>query len=163
MEASAVGAQGRGASRGGLAACWKESRKHPVLFQGQVLLIENLRERRESIREMLASERFAVGEIEDAREAIRLLSGGFFAQEATAPGLLICNARMLGEAGLEALEHLCANHPGLPVVLMSAFTTPKLRERMARIPGACILDQAFNLEDVRFAALALAVSRQTAF
>jgi len=163
MEASAVVARSRGASRGGLVACWKESRKHPVLFQGQVLLIENLKERRQLIRDMLASEHFEVGEIEDARQALQQLSGGLFAQEDTAPGLLICNARMLGEAGLEALEHLCASNPGLPVILINAFTSPKLRERMARIPGACILDQAFTLEDVRFAALALAVSRQTAF
>ena len=161
MGASAVLTQSSERSRAGQAALRGTPRKRPVVFQGQVLLIENLRERRQLMCDMLAHERFEVGVVEDARDAIPLLSEGLVSGEGKMPELLICNARMLGDAGLEALARLRATHPGVPIILFSAFTSPKLRERMARIEGACILDQSFDLEDLRSATLSLATPRRT--
>ncbi|MFL5355897.1 response regulator [Archangium sp.] len=129
------------------------------MFQGQVLLIENLKERRQVMCDMLAQERFQVGVVEDARDAVQLLAGDLFS--AQVPELVICNARVLGDAGLETLARWCAHHPDVPVILYAAFTSPKLRERMARIPGACVLEPSSDLEDLRSAALSLATSRQT--
>ncbi|QRN93721.1 response regulator [Archangium violaceum] len=131
------------------------------MFQGQVLVIENLRERRQLLCDMLSQERFEVGAVEDARDAVQLLSQGLFSGKGKMPELIICNVRMLGDAGLEALAWLSARHPEIPVILLSAFTTPKMRERLARIDGAYVLDQFFDVEDVRSAAVSLAASRQT--
>jgi CheY-like chemotaxis protein len=131
-----------------------------VTFQGQVLIVENLKERSQLVRDMLVQERFAVGVVEDARDAVELLSQGFTASHSQVPELIICNVRMLGDAGLEALARLSASHPEMSVLLVSAFTSPKQRERMARISGAYVLDQFFELEDVRSAALELAASRR---
>jgi CheY-like chemotaxis protein len=136
-------------------------RTRSVAFQGQVLLIENLRERSQFLRDMLAQERLEVGVVEDARAAIELLSQGFTASDCKMPEFIICNVRMLGDAGLEALARLSDAHPEMPIILISAFTSPKQRERMARIPAAYVLDQFFELEDVRATVLALTASRQT--
>lgn len=162
MEANRVFSQGRESPRKGQAPMRvTTTRRRPIVFHGQVLLIENLRERSQSIRELLAEEQLEVGVIDDARDALELLQGGLFTAGNTEPELVICNARMLGDAGLAALERLGVTHPHVPVLLLSAFTSPKLRERLARIPGAVVLDQFFGLEDVRDAALSLAASRRT--
>jgi CheY-like chemotaxis protein len=161
MEASAVLSQNRESSRAGRGGFWSEPRRRTVVFQGQVLLIENLRERRQLMCDMLAQERFQVGVVEDARDAVQLLAEGLFSEQAQEPELVICNARMLGDAGLETLARWCAHNPDVPVILYSAFTSPKLRERMARIPGARVLEPSSDLEDLRSAALSLASSRQT--
>jgi DNA-binding NtrC family response regulator len=161
MGANAVLSQNRESSRVGRAAFWSEPRRRTVVFQEQVLLIENLRERRQLMCDMLVQERFQVGVVEDARDAVQLLSEELFSEQAKVPELVICNARMLGDVGLGALARWCAHHPDVPVILYSAFTSPKLRERMARIPGARVLEPTSDLEDLRSAALALASSRQT--
>lgn len=137
-----------------------ESRRRPVGFQGQVLLLENLKERGQFMRDMLAQERLEVGVVEDARDAVPLLSEDLFSGQMRMPELILCNARMLGDAGLGALERLCARHPHVPVILYSAYTTPRLREQMARIRGAWILDASSDLEDLRSAVVSLAASRQ---
>lgn len=161
MQASAVLTQQRVSSRAGQVAFRGESRKRPVVFQGQVLLLENLKERCQFMCDMLAHERFEVGVVEDARDAVQLLSEDLFSGQVQVPELILCNARMLGDAGLAALERLCARHPHVPVILYSAFTNPRLREQMARIRGAWILDASCDLEDLRSAVVSLAASRQT--
>ncbi|HYO55322.1 response regulator [Archangium sp.] len=163
MESNAVLTQQRESLRMG-AAFRGEPRRRTVVFQGQVLLIENLRERRQLLCDMLAQEHFEVGVVEDARDAVQLLSESLFSEQAKMPELIICNARMLGDVGLAALERLCASNPDVPVILYSAFTSPKLRERMARIGGAWVLEPSSDLEDLRSAAVSLAAaSRQTGF
>ncbi|MFY0568521.1 response regulator [Archangium lansingense] len=147
-------------SKAGRTAFWGESRRRLVVFQGQVLLLENLKERRQFMCDMLAQERFEVGVVEDARDALQLLSEDLFSGQTQVPELILCNARMLGDAGLAALERLCDSHPDVPVILYSAFTSPRLRERMARIPGAWILDHSSDLEELRSAVVSLAASRQ---
>jgi DNA-binding NarL/FixJ family response regulator len=99
--------------------------------------------------------------VEDARDAVQLLSHDLFSGQMQVPELILCNARMLGDAGLAALERLCASNPHVPVILYSAYLNPRLRERMARIPGAWILDSSADLEDLRTAVVSLAASRQT--
>ncbi|MFE8597656.1 response regulator [Archangium violaceum] len=160
MQASTVNQQGA-SSRAGRAMFRGESRKRPVAFHGQVLLIENLKERRHLMCDMLAHERFEVGVVEDAREAIQLLAGELLSGQRQVPELILCNARMLGDAGLAALERLCASNPDVPVILYSPFTNPRLREQIARIPGAWFMDHSARLEDLRSTVVSLASSRQT--
>jgi len=161
MQASAVVNQQGESSRAGRAMFRGESRKRPVVFHGQVLLIENLKERRQLMCDMLAHERFEVGVVEDAREAVQLLAEDLFSGQRQAPELILCNARMLGDAGLAALERLCASNPQVPVILYSPFTNPRLREQISRIPGAWFMDHSAKLEDLRSAVVSLAASRQT--
>jgi DNA-binding NtrC family response regulator len=145
----------------GQAAFRGSPRRRTVVFQGQVLLIENLRSRCQLMCDMLTQAHLEVGVVENAWEAVQWLSEMFPAEQARVPELILCNAQMLGDIGLAALEEWCASNPDVPIILYSAFTTPKLRERMARIGGAWILEEAPDLEELRSAALSLAASRQT--
>ncbi|HYO70670.1 MAG TPA: response regulator [Archangium sp.] len=160
MQASAVVNQQVGASRAGRAMFRGESRKRQVGSHGQVLLIENLKERRQFMCDMLAHERFEVGVVENTRDAVQLIAGELLSGQRQAPELILCNARMLGDAGLAALERLCASNPGVPVILYSPFTNPRLREQLSRIPGAWFMDHTADLEDLRSAVVSLAASSQ---
>lgn len=161
MQASAELNQQGASSRAGRAVYRGESRKRPVVFHGQVLLIENLKDRRQVMCDMLTQERFEVGVVETSREAVQLLSEELLSGRRQAPALILCNARMLGDAGLAALERLCASNPEVPVILYSPFTNPRLREQMARIRGAWFLDHSADLEDLRSSVVSLATSRQS--
>ncbi|MBM7116873.1 response regulator [Archangium primigenium] len=112
----------------------------------RVVVMENLRERGHFLHERLTQERFEVGLLEDGPDALRWLSENLARR--TEVDLLVCNARMLGDAGLALLERWCQTHPQVSVLLVSAFTNAKLRARMARIPGGVVLDQDFSVEDV---------------
>jgi CheY-like chemotaxis protein len=161
MQASAVVNQQGESSRAGRAVYRGETRKRPVGFHGQVLLIENLKERRQHMCDMLTQERFEVAVVETSREAIQLLSEELLSGRTQAPALILCNARMLGDAGLAALERLCASNPDVTVILYSAFTNPRLHAQMSRIPGAWFLDPSAKLEDLRSAVVSLADSRES--
>src|SRR6218665_1277685 len=121
----------------------------------RVVVMENLRERSHFLQERLVQERFEVGVLEDARGALQWLSEGLSPRRGSDVELLICNARMLGDAGLDVLSRWCAAHPHVPVLLVSAFTNAKLRARMARIPNGVVLDQDFSVEDVRATAVSM--------
>ncbi len=155
MGGNAVLFQRRESSRVGCAAFMGAPRKRTVVFQGQVLLIENLRARQQLMRDMLTQERLEVGVVEDAWDAAQLLSWSCFAGQGSAPEFVICNARILDDAGFEALERLWAYNPDVSVILYTPFASPKLREKMARIEGACVLDPSSDLEDLRVAALSM--------
>lgn len=136
------------------------ARKRPGSSRGRVLVIENLRERSQLVSDTLSGERFGVEQVADAREVLPLLSQLFSSGQV--PELLVCNARMLGDAGLELLARLSARYPEVSVIFYSAFTSPKLREQMARVEGAWILDQPFNPEHLRSVALSVATSQRKA-
>jgi DNA-binding response OmpR family regulator len=155
MQANGVVARNRISSRG-------VSRKRSSASRGRVLVIENLRERSRLLSDMLVQERFEVVGVEDARGVLQLLTQAFTAEQGNPPEFVICNAPMLGEAGLELLARLSASHPGVSVSLYSAFSSSKLRERMARVEGAWILDQPFNPEHLRSVLLSVASSVRAA-
>lgn len=128
----------------------------------RVAVLEDLKDRGHALRDMLLEERFDVECVETARGALGMLNAGLRAGSA-APDLVICNARMLGETGLELLARWCRVHPETAVVFVSAFTSPKLRARMARVPVSLVLDQDFSLEDVRNVARVVAESLTAAW
>ena len=161
MSINAVRAQQRESWRRGDSAFWEGSiRKRTQVLEGQVWVMESLKARSEGLRDMLAHERFQCGLVEDPRAAVSLISRHLsVAQEL--PELLICNARMLGDAGMAALARLCANgRPPLPLIVFSIYSTPRLREQMSCLYGAWVFDQHFGLEDLRAASLSLTGMRQ---
>jgi DNA-binding response OmpR family regulator len=145
----------------GARASRRSPPEHPRATPWRVVVMENLRERGHGLRDLLLQDRFEVVVVEDARGALERLAEELVAEGRPPPELLICNARMLGEPGLALLERWCHAHPWVPVILVSAFTNPRLRARMERLPVHLVLDQSFALEDVRSAALAMAESSVT--
>src|SRR5438270_231587 len=73
----------------------------------------------ESIRwvleKALARENLATKSFSNARDAIDAL-------EKSTPQVLVSDIRMPGESGLELLQAVKAKHPGLPVIIMTAFS-----------------------------------------
>ena len=116
-------------------------------------MLESLRARGQAVCERLTQERFDVDLVEEVRAALHWLAEGLVPGQGVEPALLICNARMLGEAGLGLLARWREVHPHVPVLFLSAFESPKLRARLARLPGCLILDQSFAIEDVCATAL----------
>ena len=121
-----------------------------------VVLLEDQRERGGALRELLREEGLEVEVVGRDRDALHWLQQGLAPEPEAPPQLLVCNARMLGEGGLEVLARWCRVNPGVDVILLSAFASPKLRLRMVRLPVRLVLDQVFTLEVVRSAARELA-------
>src|SRR3954465_13670632 len=73
----------------------------------------------ESIRwvleKALARENLATRSFSNARDAMEAL-------QTTAPQVLVSDIRMPGESGLALLQAAKARHPGLPVIIMTAFS-----------------------------------------
>jgi two-component system nitrogen regulation response regulator GlnG len=73
----------------------------------------------ESIRwvleKALARENLATKSFSNARDAMEALKTG-------APQVLVSDIRMPGESGLELLQAVKAKHPGLPVIIITAFS-----------------------------------------
>jgi two-component system nitrogen regulation response regulator GlnG len=73
----------------------------------------------ESIRwvleKALARENLATRSFSNARDAIETLQTG-------APQVLVSDIRMPGESGLKLLQEAKAKHPGLPVIIITAFS-----------------------------------------
>lgn len=73
----------------------------------------------ESIRwvleKALARENLATRSFSNARDAMEALKTG-------APQVLVSDIRMPGASGLELLQAIKARHPGLPVIIMTAFS-----------------------------------------
>jgi len=73
----------------------------------------------ESIRwvleKALARENLATKSFSNARDAMKALKTG-------APQVLVSDIRMPGETGLELLQAVKAKHPGLPVIIITAFS-----------------------------------------
>ena len=73
----------------------------------------------ESIRwvleKALARENLATKSFSNARDAMNALEDG-------APQVLVSDIRMPGESGLELLQAVKAKHPGLPVIVITAFS-----------------------------------------
>jgi two-component system nitrogen regulation response regulator GlnG len=73
----------------------------------------------ESIRwvleKALARENLATRSFSNARDAIEALNSGL-------PQVLVSDIRMPGESGLKLLQEVKARHPGLPVIIITAFS-----------------------------------------
>jgi two-component system nitrogen regulation response regulator GlnG len=73
----------------------------------------------ESIRwvleKALARENLATRSFSNVRDTIEAL-------KTSTPQVLVSDIRMPGETGLELLQHVKSNHPGLPVIVMTAFS-----------------------------------------
>jgi len=159
--AYSVVAQQKDSSPSGARGTRPSPPERPRATPWRVVVMENLRERGHGLRDLLLQDRFEVDVMEDARGALSRLAQELLPESVTPPDLLICNARMLGEPGLALLERWCHAHPWVPVILVSAFTNPRLCARMECLPVHLVLDQSFALEDVRSAALAMTESDVT--
>ena len=84
-----------------------------------VLVVDDEKNMRLSLKTVLMDERYAVRAIESAEEALSLLEREDFF-------MVITDARLGGMSGYEFLGKARAKWPDLPVLMITAYATPKL-------------------------------------
>jgi len=86
-----------------------------------ILVVDDEPNMRETVRELLMDEGYAVDLAESAEQAIKMLSE---------PGiqymLMITDARLGGMSGYDLLKRTANDWPEMPVIIITAFATPKL-------------------------------------
>jgi DNA-binding NtrC family response regulator len=81
-----------------------------------VLVLDDEAEVRAAIRLQLKGTRFEILEAETAQQAIELLS-----DNAISVDVIICDVRMPGISGVEAVEQFQREYPTTPVIVLTGF------------------------------------------
>src|SRR5258708_40376833 len=84
-----------------------------------VLVVDDEKNMRLSLQTVLTDEGYAVGAVESAEQALDFLEREEFF-------MVITDARLGGMSGYELLKIIHASKPDLPVLMLTAYATPKL-------------------------------------
>lgn len=116
----------------------------------RVLLAEDQAEMRALLCGMLAREGYEVVVAQDGPGLIQTLIAGLTEDgDAWVPDLIISDVRMPGFSGVEVLARLRRESWATPVLLITAFGDDELREQVAGLGGARVLDKPFELEELK--------------
>lgn len=120
----------------------------------KVLVVDDDRESRDLLREVLEENGYAVDAVEDAPSAREALSrGGDYR-------IVVADLQMPKESGLDLLRNLRRQNSKYEFILMSSFISATDR-RMARELGVrTLLDKPFRISDLLQALAELAVKKQ---
>lgn len=106
-----------------------------------VLVVDDEPLVRWAVAETLRRRGYQIAEAGDAGETLRALAGPDLP-----PDIVILDLRLPDCADLRLLARIRSLIPSMPVIVMTAFGTPELRDE-ARHLGACaILDKPFDLD-----------------
>src|SRR6266571_4502958 len=112
-----------------------------------VLVVDDEKNMRLSLKTILADEQYAVRVVDSAEEALRLLANEEFF-------MVITDARLGGMTGYEFLAKARSQWPDLPALMLTAYATPKLAVEAIKAGAMDYLAKPFAPEE-----LLLAVSR----
>jgi two-component system cell cycle sensor histidine kinase/response regulator CckA len=104
-----------------------------------ILVVDDLDRVRETVRDLLREDNYQVLEARSGSEAIKI-----FEHSPASIDLLVTDVRMPGMSGPELARHLGDEHPGMPVLFMSA--DPALRFLLP--PGGHFLSKPFDHADL---------------
>jgi DNA-binding response OmpR family regulator len=65
---------------------------------------------------------------------------------ANSPGLIISGIYMPGKTAIDVLVKLREIVPHIPVILITSFEAPKIRENAMRLGAAAVFDKPFNID-----------------
>ncbi|MBC8324269.1 MAG: sigma-54-dependent Fis family transcriptional regulator [Verrucomicrobia subdivision 3 bacterium] len=108
-----------------------------------VLVVDDEPNMRETVREMLNDDGFAVELAESAEQALEMMA---------APGaeffMVITDGRLGGMSGYDLIRKMAQDFPKLQVILITAFATPKLAVEAIQAGAADYLSKPFAPEEL---------------
>ena len=110
---------------------------------GLVLVVDDRADTRTTGRRMLERLGYRVIEAADGRQALRSV-----AELGTELSAVLLDVQMPVMNGVEALMHIRANRPDLPVVMVSGFAQPEQVVALAELGAEEILSKPYRLEEL---------------
>jgi DNA-binding NtrC family response regulator len=106
-----------------------------------VLVVDDEKNMRRSLQTLLSDDGYEVRVAESAEEALGLLAGGDFF-------MVITDARLGGMSGYEFLAKAHGRWPDLPVLMLTAYATPKLAVEAIKAGAIDYLSKPFAPEEL---------------
>ena len=106
-----------------------------------VLVVDDEKNMRRSLQTLLGDDGYEVRAAESAEEALGLLAGGEFF-------MVITDARLGGMSGYEFLTKAHSRWPELPVLMLTAYATPKLAVEAIKAGAIDYLSKPFAPEEL---------------
>lgn len=96
---------------------------------------------RSALSSLLRSIGYTVGLFDSAEAFLESLKGG-------SPACLLTDIQMPGMGGLELQASMGKDHPTVPVLVMTAFPDPAVRERALANGATCFLAKPFDADEL---------------
>src|SRR4051812_29223574 len=106
-----------------------------------ILVVDDEKNMRLSLKTLLSDERYLVRAVESAEEALRLISQEPFL-------MAITDARLGGMSGYDFLSRSRALSPELPILMITAYATPKLAAEAIKAGAIDYLAKPFAPEEL---------------
>ena len=106
-----------------------------------MLVVDDEKNMRLSLKTVLADERYGVRTVESAEEALELLAREEFF-------MVITDARLGGMSGYEFLSKARARWPDMPMLMITAYATPKLAVEAIQAGAIDYLAKPFAPEEL---------------
>jgi two-component system, chemotaxis family, chemotaxis protein CheY len=90
---------------------------------GKIMIVDDEEDVREAIKLQLAGKNFKILEAGDGAEAIATMKQE---DHMTNVGVILCDIRMPNVDGVECIDYLKAEAPGIPIVVITAFPDAEL-------------------------------------
>lgn len=110
---------------------------------GKIMIVDDEQDVREAIKLQLEGKPFQILEAGDGEEAIRIMNEG---DNMIHLGLILCDIRMPNVNGIECIDYLKKEAPGVPIVVITAFPDAELATSLMRKGIADYLVKPVNRE-----------------
>lgn len=108
----------------------------------KVLVVDDDRESRDLLREVLEANGYLVEAVQDSSSARKELEGGNTYQ------VIVADLRMPGESGIDLLRDLRLRNTSHHIVLMSSFISDSERQQATELGVDAMLDKPFRLSEL---------------
>lgn len=93
------------------------------MSKGKVLIIEDERDVRDVMKFHLSENNYQIIEAENGQEGMELLKSG---DNLVNVGVILCDIRMPKVNGIECIQYIRQEAPGIPIVVVTGFPDPQM-------------------------------------
>ncbi len=111
------------------------------ILSGHLLIVDDDPEMRDLLRKVLEKEGYRVSVAADGHEAAALAGGGRF-------DLVITDMLMPRDGGLELLDFLRRSHPGVPVIIVTAFGDWQSYSKALQLGAAAFISKPLKMAEL---------------